>query len=454
MSTTCIERRVRRCVAAALAIVLAACGGGSTTETSLTGPGVGNGGSTGGVSVSAPTGPNTTQIVVDSGPSGGFSLGAANILYVSVQVCSPGSASRCVTIDHVALDTGSVGLRLLKSTVASLGLPPVTVPANPAAGTPAGPALECYQFVLGGLWGPLASADLHIAEETAASIPVQLIDDSTAPAYPAPTECVTASNNMLMASASSLQANGILGVGMLPYDCGLECSNGSYASGYTLYYACPTAASCGLAAVPSTLQVANPVTKFAVDNNGTIIVMPAVPDLGATSATGRLVFGIGTQSNNQIPSTVRVLHVDGNPASLNYLSITTTVGSTVYPGSYIDSGSNAIFFDDATIATKCQSSSGTAGSGWYCPPAILRRTATLSDTQGTSATVDFSIANADGLFSSPSVAFSDLGGTTGQAAGTFAWGLPFFYGRSVFTSIWGQWLSPFGNNNIGPWFAF
>ena len=38
-------------------------------------------------------------------------------------LCKPGSASECVVIDHVFLDTGSIGLRLFRSAVASLSLP-------------------------------------------------------------------------------------------------------------------------------------------------------------------------------------------------------------------------------------------------------------------------------------------------------------------------------------------
>ncbi len=63
--------------------------------------------------------------------------------------------------------------------------------------------------------------------------------------------------------------------------------------------------------------------------------------------------------------------------------------------------------------------------------------------------MDFSIASADALFSTSSDAFANLGGSVNQGAGTFVWGLPFFYGRSVYTSIWGQALSP-----IGPWNAY
>jgi len=69
------------------------------------------------------------------------------------------------------------------------------------------------------------------------------------------------------------------------------------------------------------------------------------------------------------------------------------------------------------------------------------------DTTGlVTTTVDFSIANAESLLSaSPAnVAFGNLGGpfpsVASSSAGTsyFDWGLPFYFGRNVFTSIEGQ----------------
>jgi hypothetical protein len=436
--------------APALALLLASCGGGDSSVTTISGGGLagGNGGTV--ISIDSPTGPNTTEIVVDSGPPSGFALGAANIPYVTVTVCAPGSATDCVTIDHVFLDTGSVGLRLLKSAVASLPLPAIGVPADAASGTTAGRALECYPFVLGAVWGPLVSADLSIGGEAATSLPVQLIDDATPMSDPAPADCIAAANGGLQNSVSSLQANGILGIGMVAYDCGLACATGDYSSGYTLYYSCPGApgSACAPAAIPSALQTQNPVAHFAVDNNGTMITLPALPDLGAGVARGRLVFGIGTQSNNQIPPSAGMYFVDPDPSSPSYLYFSTTSGATAYADSYVDSGSNALFFEDATIAQGCQSSTASSG-GWYCPPAVLHRTATVTDAFGTTGSVDYSVANADVLFSSSSVAFAGLAGSAGQGASAFVWGVPFFYGRSVFTSIWGQVLSP-----AGPWNAF
>ncbi len=447
---------------AVCALMLAGCGGGTTSVTTITGGGI-TGGTAGGEVALAnpPTGPNTTEIVVDSGPASGFALGVANVPYVTVTICTPGSATDCATIDHVFLDTGSVGLRVLKSAVAGLSLPAVAVVADAATNTPAGNAAECYPFVLGAIWGPMATADVRIAGESAPSLPIQIIDDSTTPAYAAPADCLAAANGGLLTSVATLQANGVLGVGMTAFDCGADCVDGLPLSGHDVYYSCPASgsAACLPAAMPIDAQAQHPVAHFAansdgtVDNNGTMIMMPALPDLGATLARGRLVFGIGTQANNQLPVTAQIYAVETDPNSLSYQYLATDLDGAAYPYSYIDSGSNALFFDDPTLPFGCQSSAGGTG-GWFCPTTVARRTATitgatLGTVPGSIGQVDFAIANADALFTTSGSAFATLGGSAGQGAGTFVWGFPFFYGRTVFTSIWGQATAV-----NGPWNAF
>jgi hypothetical protein len=398
---------------------------------------------------STPTGTNTTEIIVDGGPATGFSLGVTNVPYVTVTACSPASASQCATIDHVLLDTGSYGLRLLKSKVAALGLPAVSIAADAPSGTPAGQAAECYAFVLGAVWGPLATADVRIGGELAPGLNIQLIDDDTTVNPAVPPNCQSAAQGSLLNSVSQLQANGILGIGMVGVDCGAPCLTNGYAGSYVVYYSCPGAgAACLPAGLPAARQVQNPVTRFAANNNGTLIVMPQLPELGAMVAKGRLVFGIGTQTNNQLPPAATMYQVDADPASANYLYVGVQVGAQNYAQSFIDTGSNALFFDDATLPRACNVSSGTQ-SRWYCPASTWRPSATMTDAAGVHGSFNFAVASADTLFNTGASAFADLGGSAGQTAGTFAMGLPFFYGRSVFTSIWGQVLSA-----SGPWYAF
>ncbi|MDD5336727.1 MAG: DUF3443 family protein, partial [Rhodoferax sp.] len=160
MPTLCARARLLLAACSVLAAVTG-CGGGNSSVTTYSGGGLGSGSVASTAILDTPTGSNTTEVIVDSGP-GSFSLGAANIPYVTVTVCAPNS-SACVTIDHVFLDTGSYGLRVLKSSVVGLSLPPVTLAANAQLNTPGGTAVECYPFVLGDVWGPLAKAGIRMA---------------------------------------------------------------------------------------------------------------------------------------------------------------------------------------------------------------------------------------------------------------------------------------------------
>jgi hypothetical protein len=419
-----------------LLALLTGCGGGNSTETTLVGPGGGGVVSQGQVaSVDQPTGPNTADLVVDTGPSTGFALGVANVLYTTVTICEPGSATACVTVDHVLVDTGSIGLRLLRSSTSSLKLPAQTAPNGREVA-------ECYPFVVGAIWGPVARADVRLGGELASELPVQLIDDATPQRFAAPPDCVASANGSLLASVTSLQANGILGLGQVRYDCGLRCQSGNYVGSAAVYDSC-SSAGCQPTALPTNQQVAQPVARFAQNNNGTLIILPKLPATGVAVAKGRLVFGIGTQSNNQLETATQVIHLGTDPAAANYLYLTTTVDGQSFGQSYVDSGSNAFFFADASLSSKCAG----GGSRWYCPSKATTLSARLSDSSGASASVSFDIVNADGLFGSGNVAFSNLGAST--TADVFVWGLPFFYGRKVYTSIWGQPLAA-----DGPWIAF
>jgi hypothetical protein len=168
--------------------------------------------------------------------------------------------------------------------------------------------------------------------------------------------------------------------------------------------------------------VPNPVSLFATDNNGVVIELPNVSGGEEASVTGSLVFGIGTQSNNALGSaTVYTADSAGN--------FTTTYNGTINSGSFIDSGSNGYFF--ASSITACPSTSNAPG--FYCPTGVQSLSATNQGANGASGTVNFSIANAEVLFNAPDFAYSDLGGT--YSNGAFDWGLPFFFGRNVYTGL-------------------
>jgi hypothetical protein len=356
-------------------------------------------------------------VSVNAGPNGNY----ANGLFTSVTVCVPGT-SQCQTINDVLVDTGSTGLRILSSALTE-SLPQQKGPHGNAV-------VECLRFLSAFTWGPVQTADIHIAGESASSVPIQVLSDT---AFPVASQC----KNMGVPSQdtlSTLGANGILGVGVFLQDCGGGCTQ-SGSSNPGLYYEC-TSSGCQVTTESVTAQVQNPVALFASDNNGVVIELPAVSS-PQPSINGSLIFGIGTQSNNALGSAT--VYTMTSSADL-----TTTFKGQKYPGSFLDSGSNALFFLDSNTTGMAVC---TNASGFYCPSATQNLSATIVGTNNATAAVSFSVANADSLFSTSDIVFSDLGGPN---PGTFDWGLPFFYGRNVFTAIEGA-STPAGT---GPYWAF
>jgi hypothetical protein len=368
--------------------------------------------------------PNTVAVVVDPGPPAAVAANQpyTNGLFASVTVCVPGTGT-CQTIDHLLIDTGSIGVRVLESLL--------TVPL-PAVTTDAGlPLAECTQFVDSATWGPLKMADVQVGQEFASSIPIQAIgDELTFKKIPA--DCTGTPNNNVL----DLGANGILGVGLHKQDCGRSCA-ASTISG--LYYACSSSTTCALTTVPVAKQVTNPIAAFPLDNNGVIIQLPCVPPGGSSEVHGVIVFGIGTQPNNGLGGAVPL------PSTPDGFITTAFPEGGATHVSFIDSGSNATFFlNESTSGIKqCTKSSMNR---FYCPSSTTNLTAKISGTNGESASVAFSVANASTL-PGASNAFSDLAGTF---PGYFDWGLPFFFGRTMYTAIEEQ-PTPGG---VGPYFAF
>jgi hypothetical protein len=401
-------------VAFALA-ALASCGGGGGSPAASGTPAVNTpsstatGDSSQGMVIAAD---NVLTMVVDRGTDGS----AFNTPFVNVTVCQPGT-DNCKTIDHVLVDSASYGLRLAASAVpASLSLPTVTNAAGAALG-------ECAHFASGYAWGSVRRADVRLAAERATNIPVQVVADPATAFAGIPPDCSSSGANFGVGQG----ANGILGVGMLNQDCGAACVTSTAPA---VYFGCG-ASGCTSTTVPLSSQVANPVPSFAVNNNGVAMVLPAVPNGGAAALTGALIFGIGTQSNNQLGSaTIYAVNRQGN--------FTTTYKGVSYPSSFIDSGSNAIFFSDPDIPL-C--------SGFYCPPQPLALTAVNTSPTSVSATVDFRIESIRTL--APGAAAGHVGADIGLAR-SFDWGLPFFFGRTVFVAGSGA-LTPAGP---GPYWAY
>jgi hypothetical protein len=405
-------------------IFLSACGGGNGA-TSL-----GGGTPTGGT---LPSGPNVASVTIDQGPSGLQTTTAVNTPYVSVTVCAPGSTTNCQTIDHIEVDTGSYGLRVIYPNMLSATL----LAGLPQATASNLPIVECTQFGDGFSWGSVRNADVHVSSEVASNIPIQIIGD---PAYPnVPTAC--SNTGPAENTVDQFGANGILGVGPFVRDC-LDCDVNTTTGDY---YACSgngTGSVCNPTLVALNQIVSNPVASFMTDNNGVILVMSSVPDAGALNGAGALVFGIDTQSNNALGS-ASVLTTD-----TTFGFITVNYKGTQYIDSFIDSGSNLFYFNDS-ISTCTQG--GNSTQQFFCPASELSLSAIAIGANNVQATGNFKVANTVTQFkNNPTfAAFSNVAAPNPNPK-SFDFGFPFFYGRSIFTAIEGKNTS----GGMGPYFAF
>jgi hypothetical protein len=405
----------------ALLTLLAACGSNKTGSI--------DSGITGGTGPSA----NSLPVIVDAGPTGVTSqhIIATNTLYATVTICTPGSTSACQVIDHVQVDTGSVGLRIIKEAMNGNAVP-ASLP-DPVSGNP---LFECAQFADGYTWGSVATADVTIGGRKINSVPIHVIGDPAAGS--APTNCVSGPPENTVVQFG---ANGVLGVGSFFQDCGTACAQTVEPA---TYYVCPGGVCSG-----TTLQVdhqlQNPVGLLNSDNNGVMISLPGVAAPGATSVTGTLYFGIDTQTDNALGSaTIYTLDAAGTFVT-NFEGLNNT--------SFLDTGSNGYFFNTGDFPA-C-----TDFTQFFCPvsgtaPASAAKTATIQGVNGVQAQVDFTVDNTDSLFAiTADTAYPNLAGPYGTVNGVsagFDWGLPFFFGRTVFVVFEGQMVS----NATGPAVAF
>jgi hypothetical protein len=157
-----------------------------------------------------------------------------------------------------------------------------------------------------------------------------------------------------------------------------------------------------------------------------------VPLTGATTVAGTLTFGIGTRANNQLGSAV-VYTTDASGA------VQTTYNGTRY-SAFFDTGSNALFFPDAGLP-QCS-------GGFYCPTSPQTLSAIVTSAAGVSTTVSFTIEGLQSVSSTATAA--PVGGSTAGLGRSFDWGLPFFFGRTVFMALSGA-STPGGT---GPYWAF
>jgi hypothetical protein len=402
-------------------------------------------------------GGNVALATVDGGPVPGQVQ--PNAAYTSVTVCQHGSTTACQTINGILIDTGSSGVRILQSAIPLLKLPGF-VDTN-------GNTLEnCFPLPDGSyLWGPVSLADIYIGGEIATTVqgsngvPIQIIKPVN---QIVPNGCSNGGTNLN--TPQLLGANGILGVGPEPTDCTIGgknlCDGTEPAAPPNLYYSC-LSSGCLTTDSPviatDTQQIANPVPWFGAfsrsgpDDNGVILDLPAATGNEA-SLQGRLIFGIGTEPDSTI--------FDSADNSLGTAAIftmnendqfTTVWNGQNFNSSYIDSGINAILFPASLPVC-------TDYSQFFCPSVLTNFSAVNEGaTQGTSP-VNFGVGNAKNLLSSnPNDAvFDTLAGprassSCGKSGCDFVWGLPFFYGRRVYTAIAGQTVQ---GAPASPWWAY
>ena len=415
-----MRRDIAAATVALMLVSLAACGSGNSSSSSETTP--------------APPPPvnNTQPVIVDAGPTvNGQSIGDEDVLFTTVTICVPGTTT-CQTIDHMAVDTGSTGVRILASQL--------TLSLTPSVNASGQPIANCVQYADNSYqWGSVAKVDIKIAGEVASSVPIQIVAPSNFAAPP--TDC-TAGGTPAQ-TVSDLGSNGILGVGLYRQDCGSACASVTSPPAY--YFACPST-GCFVASMSLTEQLQNPVWMFPQDNNGLVIVLPQVAAGGAASVSGSMIFGIGTQSDNALGS-AQAQGVDG------FGNFTTTFNGVAYSSSFIDSGSNGLFFLNAATTGLPDCSARSQEVGFYCPANATSFTAINSgpnpngSATPVSTNIAFSVANATTLFNSFNTAFNNIGGSN---PGMFDWGLPFFFGRSVFIGIEGQRSTA----GVGPYWAY
>lgn len=428
------HQSIRSSLVALLGLFLfAACGGGgggddgSSTASSSTSS-ASSSSSAVSSSASSSLADNEVTISVDN-----FIAYLPNRPFVSVTVCVPGS-STCKTVDHVLLDTGSTGLRLLSSVLGSSFV--ANLPAETVNNTQLS---ECAQFGSGNMWGAIQLADVRMGGEKAENVPLQIVGEDTA-AGSAPTACT--GSDTLYSTVAALGANGILGVGQAIQDCGSQCT-GSTSNG--LYYGCPSSgAACGLVTVATSQQVTNPVSLFEADNNGIIVTLPAVSASGAATVSGVLTFGIATRSNNALSATAY-----GTTRVGDFVATYSNNGISLAATGFTDTGTNAWYFYSTEIST-C--GSGIA-AGWFCPGSTSTQSVTLTSVETTTLAsstraLSFSIGDAASLFATGNYAFSNTGA---PSSGYYDMGLPFFYGRSVYVGFEGMETA---SGPTGPYLAF
>jgi hypothetical protein len=391
---------------------------------------------------------------------------------VEVTLCDSLTGLRCETISDILLDTGSFGLRVFKGAFTKLEPYDSNKVAKDFEFIPKsnsgvnGKLVQCATFGDGSAdWGPVMKAHVVLGGEEAVHIPVQIIDINFANYTDF---CVNTDQSPPDQDAASAGFNGILGVGLFAEDCGDICQN--YES--NLYFNCdpsdtsvpPQASPCKrTTALVATEQLKNPIAALSVDNNGLIVQLPIVPQGGAVSVEGNVILGIDTRTASSVGYADNSATADlttftaAEKTGENFAYFKTNYRGTTYPTSFLDTGSNGLYFDAPSSAVMKDCS--FLNEPWFfCPDSEMSLQAQTQSADGlVSSIVNFKIIGLQDLFD-PNMVFYNLGGDAGTGDNNpnpdptigFDWGLPFFLGRNVYNGINGK-TSSLGT---GPYWAY
>ncbi|WP_414444671.1 DUF3443 family protein [Burkholderia sp. 22PA0106] len=357
-----------------------------------------------------------------------------NRLLTSVTLCSDAAGTNCQTIDDIIVDTGSVGLKIFDYALADGG-----ASFTDERDANDNPLSTCAVYGSGYAWGRMKIVTLKMAGETAQNLPIAVINGAATPAddatvdqglLPVPTQCAT--RNGVQQRRKLRDSNGILGVGVPISDCA-----GCAVS--TTYYSCPSAGGCQPTFIPLNMQTTQPVASFATDNNGLIIRLPSIDKFSTAPVAGQMVFGIGTQPDNQ-PQGVTAFALNNSGRSvLNVNGSTNPV--------LVDSGTDS-YVIPAPVATNSQNR--------YVPPAPTNVAATFlsdgatGDGPSNQQAININLIDPTGAIAADAVVIDGIGSPPSSATGTLYLGLPFFLGRSLYLGLTGHQSSL----GAGPLIAF
>jgi hypothetical protein len=357
----------------------------------------------------APGDSNFVRILVT--PNRGGVCGYNNAPCVTVNICSSTNESQCDTINNVLLDTGSYGLRIFASLLpnnnSGESLAPILIDDSAIA--------ECVTYGDGTQnWGPIKLANVSLNNnQTTTAIPIQILDSTAFVTG----ENIVCPNATKTPTPATFGLNGIIGVGPFPND--KTVGN---------YYKCNNTSCSTLVTIPNSNYVTNPITKFADGyNNGVTLTFGAIPTDGAINADGYAIFGVGSKQNNSPQKNVAILPIESG--QFIPINIETKINSVSY-NSFLDTGSNYLYFGESTILNLPQC--GSPINAFLCPSGLTNFSAIMFANNQESATINFAIENSQNLFNANSnTAFATIGAIIPNIG--IDWGLPFFFGRTVYS---------------------